>query len=226
MQLLPILFGLILIAVYHYTNKLNIKKKSYYHNVMSFSAGVSITYLLLELFPLFTEKAQQINRLLFVSVLLGFIVHHMIEKNIYQHNKDHDLEKLLSLEENIFSFIYHVIVGILLVTFTLENILQGLLYFIPVMSFVFVSTLPTRPHKNKYKSFFLGSSTFIGVLLATFLWTSWSPIVITTLIGLVLGVMLFTVIRHHLPFGRAGRISYFAFGFIIYSLLIIGSWYV
>ena len=45
------------------------------------------------------------------------------------------------------------------------------------------------------------------------------------LVGIAVGVLLYEVIRHHIPFGKTGKVTYFTFGFIIYSILIIISWY-
>lgn len=223
---LPIILALIVAITYFLSNKWNIKKKHYAHKIYSFSAAVSITYVLLELFPIFTERVIAANKLIFLSVVFGFIIHHLIEKHIYQiHRKSQELIKSLSFEENTFSFIYHIIIGILLVSFLRENVIQGVLFFIPVISFVFVSTLPTDPHPSKAKSFLLSSSTLIGVLFATFFLTYLPLWLETTLIGFVLGVMLFTVIRHHIPFGKKGKIGYFTLGFVLYSVLIIISWY-
>lgn len=225
-EILPLIFAILVGVTYFLSNKFDLKHRKYYQKTMSFSAGVSITYVLLELFPTFTEGAFSINKLIFLSVALGFISHHLIEKYIYQHNKDHELIKRLSFEENVFSFIYHIVLGIVLVTFTQESLIKGALFFIPIVSYTFVSTLPTNPHASRKKATLLSSATLIGVFLTSFFWTARQPWLEFSLIGLALGVLLFTVIRHHIPFGKTGKISYFTFGFVLYSALIIISWYI
>ncbi len=223
---IPIIFAVVVGIVYYASNQMDIKHKSYYPKILSFSAGVSITYLLLDLFPTFTEVALSINKIMFVSVLVGFIMHHLIEKEIYIHNRRHDLVKRLKEEEHVFSFVYHVILGIVLVTFAEQSIVRATLFFIPIASFVFVSTLPTRPHERPIKSFLLAGATLIGVLFALFVWTQRSVWAEFILVGLATGVLLFTIIRHHIPFGRKGKIGYFTLGFILYSVLIVSSWFV
>ncbi|PIN76668.1 hypothetical protein COV17_01630 [Candidatus Woesearchaeota archaeon CG10_big_fil_rev_8_21_14_0_10_36_11] len=223
---LPLLLALLIGATYYLSNKFNFKKRSYHHKIVSFSAGVSITYVLLELFPAFTERVLFLNKYFFISVLVGFIAHHFIEKYIYQHIRKDELVKTLSLEDNVFSYAYHIILGILLVIFIKESITKGILFFIPVVSFTFVSMLPTEPHVSTKKAIILASSTLIGTLFATFIWTSYQLWIETLLIGIVLGILLYTVIRHHIPFGKKGRIGYFTIGFVLYSLLIIASWYI
>ena len=224
--IVPIIFAVIVGIIYYISNRLDIKHKRYYHKILSFSAGVSITYLLLDLFPTFTGVANSINKIMFISVLIGFIIHHLIEKEIYIHNKSHDLTKKLSEEEHIFSFAYHIILGIVLVTFTEQSIVRGALFLIPISSFVFVSTLPTKAHSSISKTLFLSAATLFGVLFASFIWTMRPLWLEFSLVGVAIGVLLFTVIRHHIPFGRKGRVGYFTLGFIMYSILILASWYI
>jgi hypothetical protein len=226
LKYLPLLFASIAALAQYLSGRADVRKKVYGHKIISFSAGMSITYIILEFFPFFTANALSINKLLFISVLSGFSIHHLIEKEIYQHSKDHDLLKKLSLEENVFSYVYHFILGILLVTFTLRDPQRGFLYFVLVLSFTSVSNLSTKNHQTNKRAIFFSSSTIIGTLFATFIWTI-RPLWLETLLsGFVLGVLLFTVTRHHIPFGAKGKVGYYSLGFIFYSLLIIGSWYI
>jgi hypothetical protein len=225
---LPLIFGIIIAITYYQTNRLNLKlnakKKHHSMKLLSAASGVSITYVLLELFPTFIKTAGLINRLIFIAIPLGFITHHLIEKEIYQHTKKHDLLKLISTEEDVFSYFYHVILGIILVLFARENLISGILAFIPLLTFTIVSTLPMDPHPTKSKTVVMSTSTVLGVILALILkiplWVELS------LVGLGTGILLYTVIRHHIPFGSKGRIGYFTFGFIFYTLLIVTTWYV
>ncbi len=218
------IFAIFIAITYYYTNQLNLKRKPYYQKILSFGAGVSITYILLELFPAFTEVALSISKLLFLSILFGFIIHHLIEKTIYKHNRNHELVKFLSLEENVFSFIYHVILGVVLVAFSKESFIEGFLAFIPILTFTLVSTLPMKPHPSKLKTSLMASSTILGVFIAV-IWEKMPIWFEFSLVGLATGVLLYTVIRHHIPFGRKGRIGYFTLGFLVYSTFIIILWY-
>ena len=221
---LPILLAVIICVVFYYSKKWTIHHESWKKKIFSFSAGVSITYVLLELFPTFTESALAIHKIIFISIPVGFIIHHIIEKEIYKHNNKRELVKMLTLEEHVFSFVYHFIIGIILVVFAKGSATEAILFSIPMVSYTFLSNLPGNPHPLKIKALFLSSATLLGTLLALFWempqWLNFS------LIGLAIGVLLFTVIRHHIPFGKKGRIGYFTIGFLIYSALIILSWYV
>ncbi len=191
--------------------------------ILSFAAGVSITYLILELMPLFSEVAFKINKLLFLAVLLGFILHHSVEMTIYKHNRKHELVKKISLEENVFFYIYHFIVGVVLVAFLAGSVIQGTFFFISILAYTVVGNLPMRRQHKWWKSLFMASSTLTGTLFALIvtipIWIQYS------LIGFAIGVLLFAVTRHHIPFRQKGRIGFFLLGFYIYSILIVLSWY-
>tara|TARA_Y100000310_G_scaffold334428_1_gene414176 strand:+ start:10126 stop:10836 length:711 start_codon:yes stop_codon:yes gene_type:complete len=223
---LPILFSVVVSVIYYLSNKFKIRNKDAKLRIISFSAGVSITYLLLEFFPRFTEGALGVHRMLFLAVLFGFTVHHIIEKEIYLHHSKHGLIKMLSLEENVFSYIYHIVVGGVFVYLSRSSVIEGFLYFITIMSYTFVSTLPTKPHESKFKSIILSSSTVVGAVLMTIFFdfvAEWTHLL---LMGFAIGVLIFTVTRHHIPFGRHGRSDYFTLGLILYAALIMASWFV
>jgi len=210
-EFLVIALAIIVGLTHYFSNRYEMKHRENVPKIISFSAGVSITYVLLELFPVFTEVALSINKLIFVSVLFGFITHHLIEKEIYKHNHKHELIRMLSLEENVSSFIYHFIIGMVLVAFVNQSVIQALLYFLPMITFTLVTTLPS--HFSADRAIIISFSTLLGVTTAIIfdlaLWLEFS------LVGLVIGMLLFTVIRHHIPFGRKGKIGYFTLGFMI-----------
>ena len=223
---IAILLAAFLALAYHFGNQFNLKKKSYNNELISFSAGISITYLILELFPKFTAGALQINKLLFISVLFGFIIHHLIEKNIYTHHHlKNELKRLLNLEENIFSFVYHLVIGILLVFFLKENLVQGFLFFIPIFSFTLINSLSTEPHNSFVDSLINSSASLIGVVLTILFYDLASLWFFYLMLGLITGILMFSVTRHHIPFGKKGKPGYFIMAFLIYSLVIISSWY-
>ncbi len=223
-KILPLIFATVVSLVYILSNKFQIRHKENKQKIISFAAGVSITYLLLDFYPRFTEGALEISNYLFIAVLFGFTIHHIIEKEIYLHHHKHGLVKMLTLEENIFSYIYHVVVGIVMVYLTNLSIFDGTLYFATILAYTFVSTLPTKPHESHKKSIILASSTVLGAIIGLLLTPIMPVWVQFLLMGLAIGVLLFTVVRHHIPFGRHGRVDYFILGFMMYAILILASW--
>ena len=85
--IVPLLLSTIVGIIEYWSKTFNLRKKSYYRKIVSFSAGISITYILLELLPAFSETSLAVSKFLFISLLIGFISHHVVEKEIYKHNK-------------------------------------------------------------------------------------------------------------------------------------------
>jgi hypothetical protein len=222
--LIPFVMAIVLGIVYHFANRVDLKKKQYYAAAISFSSGLSITYVLLSLFPDFTEGALVLSRVLYFSVLFGFIVHHISEKFIYLNHPKHDIIKLLTLEEHVFYFIYHFILGILIVFFTKESIIDSLLFFIPILAYTLISSLATEPYEKWHHSWIASSATIWGVIFVTFIWTTIPLWFYYGLLGLVVGVLLYSIVRHHIPFAEKGNPFYFLVGTAVYSALVIASW--
>src|SRR3989344_9602222 len=129
---LPFIFSIFVSLTYYFSNRFDLKDKFYSRKIVSFAAGVSIPYVLLELFPLFTEGALPISKWLFASILIGFMGHHLIEREIYHHATRKRLHRMLTMEEHVSSFVYHFVVGFLLVPFAEKSIIQAVLFFIPI----------------------------------------------------------------------------------------------
>ena len=222
--LTPLLAAVIISMVEYGSKYFSLRHKTYYGKILSFSAGVSITYIFLELLPLFTEKVFEVSKFLFLTLLFGFIAHHIIEKEIYQHNRKHELVKMLNLEENIFYYIYHVILGMLLVIFMQRHAAEGILFAVSILAYTIVSNLPAKKHKSQKRMIILSTSTLMGAVIGTFVWQMIPYWVELTLIGFATGVLLFTVTRHHIPYQRKGDIVFFLVGSSIYIWLILMKW--
>ncbi len=191
--------------------------RPFYSQILSFSAGVSISYLFLKLFPEFVSSAD--SKLFFVSILAGFALWHLVEKYIYKTASRYKAMKQLALEDSVISFIYHFILGIVLVDMVATGQKEALLFFIPVALYTALSTLPVDPSRNFLINIFLASATLLGVLAASFFLIGFT--LFQLLLGFVIGTMIFTIIRHSLPSGRAGEPFYFILGVLLYSILIL-----
>lgn len=196
----------------------------HYLRIISFSAGISITYLFLDLIPQFSIKAVRLNRLLFLSLLAGFVAIHLVEKYIYQHSPRQRIEKQLGLENQTISFFYHFILGIIILDFSKESLKEAILLFIPVLVFTAVSTLPLNRHPDKKVNAVVSTSTVLGVIFAEFIHTSMSPYTQTALLGFIIGGILFSIIRHSIPPGTEGKPLFFFLGVVAYAPFIIAGW--
>lgn len=214
MSIALVLAGVITL-IHYFSQRLSRLCKPFYSELASFSAGVGISYLFLQLFPEFIESA---NRVFFIPVLAGFVIWHLVEKYIYETAPRNKVFKELALEDSIISFLYHVIVGIVLADIAKTGQKEALLFFVPVALYTALSTLPVDFSKNSYINLMLSSSTFLGAFMATMV--DFDAHFKLVLMGFVIGTMAFTIIRHSIPQGKSGQPLYFLAGVAIYSILI------
>ena len=126
----------------------------------------------------------------------------------------------LALEDSVISFIYHLVIGIILVSFINQGLGQGILFFIPVFLYTAVSTLPVDISQSKIINLVVSSSTFLGVLIGGGFYQNAHPIVYLALLGFIIGALSFTVFRHSIPQGSKGKPLLFTIGVILYAIVI------
>jgi hypothetical protein len=197
----------------------------YRTGLLSFSAGVSITYVFLDLFPQFSVQVLQISRFLFLFVLFGFGLLHVVEKYLYQHARRARLRKELRIEHTITSFCYHLLIGFLL-AYMVANFgsINSALFFIPLLLYTLVSTLPLALPKSTVWKIVLASSTLVGTIIGTLVAPYITASIFVSILGFYIGVVSYTVLRHALPYGKKGKPLHFILGSALYALVIVWSW--
>ncbi|MBN1385494.1 hypothetical protein JW968_00785 [Candidatus Woesearchaeota archaeon] len=214
----PIFFGLVMALALYFGQTFSANRTRYYVHLVSFSAGVSITYLFLELLPNFALSVQ--NRFLFLSLLVGFIMIHLVEKYIYTRAPRRLRKKELAIEDSVISFIYHFAIGIIIASFTFFSFTRAFLFFIPVLLYTTLDTLPVEASRHVWVKIILSSSTLLGIIYRTYV-HHMSLLTETIILGLVIGIIAFSVIRHSIPHGRHGRPLWFLAGAVFYTLVLI-----
>ncbi|MAE42882.1 hypothetical protein CMO93_03860 [Candidatus Woesearchaeota archaeon] len=221
-MVLGYVLALILSVVDFFTEGLFSKGSLSKMKFISFAAGVSIAYIFLVLLPEIYSGAITINRLIFLAVLFGFAIFHIIEKYIRQNFTGQALRKEHRFVHSATSFIYFLIVGFLLVKVTGTNILNGTLLFIPIMLHIVIDSLPRRATKKHHLRALHASSAFLGAVSATFIEVGNTGNMI--LLGIVGGALLYTVIRESLPKDREGKPLYFITGLLLFTVIILLLW--
>jgi len=219
--MISILLGIIIGIIHYYSKPFCNYCYNYRVYLISFSGGVFLTYVIFKLLPLFSLGAVQISLTLYLTILFGFIFFYLVEKYIYQHHSRKRLVAELELEDSIISFAYHFIGGMFIATFTRISLREGILFSIPLLFQTAVRTLPFDPTHSKTIQIILSSSTLFGILFIEYIYTSPSLLIYHTLLGFIIGSLLFVVTRHSLPFGKKGKPMFFTIGVIIYTLLIL-----
>jgi hypothetical protein len=90
--------------------------------------------------------------------------------------------------------------------------------------FTAISTLPLNQHQSKKINFLVSLSTLCGVIISILFNPYLNDTIITSFIGFVIGVLVFTVMRHSIPMGSEGKPLYFILGIIVYSPFIVLEW--
>lgn len=231
-MVLPIVLGILLSIIHFGSDKLFNVKSIRRMKFISFTAGVFISYLILELLPTVFLEGKMLMRLSLVFVLIGFSLFHLLEKYVYIHERmnRYKMKKELKEIHSITFFIYHLIIGMVLVS-VLNNIslASGLLFFIPLAFITGVSSLSLkgihgRIREKRTIKTLLSVSPLIGVLIATIF--PLTSLLYSILLGFVIGVLFYMVIIDSIPRERKGEPTYFVFAVVLYSLLIGLTWIV
>ena len=75
-----IILGLMLFLVHYFTHRIRIGNRKARMRVVSFSAGIFITYFILHLLPALYGVEMDLTRISLVFVLVGFSIFHVVEK--------------------------------------------------------------------------------------------------------------------------------------------------
>ncbi len=223
---IAIFFGILVALVHYYSQRVH-KYHSYHNELLSFAAGISLTYLLLFLLPELYEGVAQLHKLLFLFVLFGAVLFHVVEKYIYQHKKSKQLIADLSAMHAISFFIYHFLMGVVIVNLLNRDFTLGLLFFIPILTYsaigqVSLKEIHAKVTEKKMVRFFLAASTLIGIIEAIIIQIN--PKLFYALLGFVAGAMLYHIMRESIPSEKEGNALFFLLGSIIYTILIVIIW--
>lgn len=217
------ILALILSVVDFFTEGLFSKSSPNKMKFISISAGVSVSYIFLILLPEIYSGALVISKLLFLAILFGFGMFHLIEKYIRQNFTGPALRKEHRLIHSSTSFVYFFVVGFLLVKLAdSEGSLSSTLLFIPIMLHIIIDSLPRRHTKKRHLRALSASSPFLGAILASFI--DIGAIGNVILLGIVGGALLYTVVRESLPREREGKPMYFLSGLLLFTIVILLLW--
>jgi len=227
--MIAIIMGLILGVVHYFSDRFEPKNPKVKHKMVSFVAGISITYIFLQLFPKVYLGIESLHEFLFIFILAGFASFHLIEKHIYQHESKDLLQEELKIAHSAMFFVYHLIIGILLVQLLNINVVAGILFFIPILFHTAVSSasligIHVSIREKIFLRIVLSFSTLYGALLVYFI--NVPPYILYALLGFIVGSLLYVVVRDSMPKETTGKAIYFVIGVVVYAIIIGVSWLV
>lgn len=219
-----ILFGLVMIFAHFFSDRLNIV--AHRMKIISLVAGIFITYLFLHLFPQLYQAMEL--RISFIFLLAGFTIIHVIEKHIYKSTKNVvKIKKELKWMHSVTFFIYHFVIGMVLIDLLSMDIKDGVLFFAPLLIFSTISTMSLKEihvlaRKSGIVKLLLSASSFLGIVFTIFV--SIPPIVFDVALGVIVGTMLHLILMDAIPKEREGEPAYFVLGVVLYTILITLTW--
>ena len=219
-MIIPFVLAGILSLMHYFSEEYSPKIERFHAELTSFSAGLFITFIFLDLLPEFFKGSEHVGEFIFLAMLLGFVVFHMGEKYIYQHitNKREMLTNLQGIHALGF-FIDHFAVGVALFLFlSVPDYAFGLILFVPLALHTISSALSLNHLDEVYsrksiQGILLPLSPLLGVVFAFIV--SPSPEVYYLLFSFVLGALFYIVIRDMIPTGKKGNLIFFMVGFLV-----------
>ena len=218
-----------LVGISHYiSNRFHLLKSKRRESIISFIAGISLTYLLLVLLPEFYERSLLSSKLILLFILAGFSFFHLVDKFIYQKVEHSRVRKDIRIAHGAGIAAYYFVVGAVLFSLFSINIKQGILFFIPVALYAIMSNIyavGVRGIRSK-EIFSLNLIQSIMPLAgaATMKIFPISETIITALIGIVAGMFILIIVKDVIPKDTKGKPADFVLGAVLYILVIIISW--
>jgi len=219
-----ILAGILSVSDY-VTEHIVSKKLRTSQKLISFSAGVAISYIVLDLFPEIAQNALIDGKKLFLFALLGFVLLNLIEQYVYKGIGK--LRNLSSYQKHIhvsYFFIYNFLIGTVLVIFAAKGLKQTMLFFMPFLLYIIAEILPQEfEFKNSMSKIIYSMAPVFGAVVGVYSIDFFASI-FGEIISFITGTLLYIVIRESLPSDKAEKPIYFIIGVFIYTLIIYMSW--
>ncbi len=221
-------FGILLGAIHYWNEKLFFSSSHIRSRFVSFVAGASAAYLFLNLMPHVYEGVTRLDRWVFLFILFGFTLVHVLEKYFYQHARGKELHfQNKELHFAVF-FVYYIIIGITFFDLVAERgIGEGILFALPVLFYAAISRLSfgeIHGHLRAKRIFrtLISFATLIGIVVA---WLVTVPEILQLImLSFIIGSLLHIMMVDFVPKEAAGRPLYFVVGAVLYSLGIVAVW--
>jgi zinc transporter ZupT len=213
--------GALIGGAHFFGEKLKIDRNTKPYRIISFAAGISIAYLFLDLLPHVYEAASILKNGVFIFLLLGFATVHLVEKYIYQHADVQKLTKELKAVHAVTFFLYYFMIGIVLKGKIQADILESVLFIIPVTLHAGLSTSSLSEIHGMIKEniiirVLLSSAPLFGILFARAILIP--EVAENIMVSLIAGILLYVMVKEFLPEKKKGQPAFFIVGLILFTV--------
>tara|TARA_Y100000310_G_scaffold345802_1_gene470158 strand:- start:18710 stop:19261 length:552 start_codon:yes stop_codon:yes gene_type:complete len=179
------------------------------------------------LFSFLPEAYQNSTGLvLFAPLISGFALIHLLEKFFYKKFSGRFLlKKAKTLHDEMHTavlFIYHFVIGAVLIKILETDLVSGILFLPPLLMFTTIGNwslhhvyLQQIPHRR----LLLASSTMLGALFSKSTFSS--ALLENIMVNFVAGIFLFIIIRESLPQEKEGKPLLFVLGILVYAAMML-----
>ncbi len=216
----PFALVLSLSAVQFLSDRISIERSRYREHLISFAAAISITYLLFSLLPKAYGESSGLT--LFVPLIAGFAFIHLLEKFFYgAYSARFSIKKVKTYHDElhfIVLFIYHFVIGAVLMQVLEADFASGLLFLPPLMMFSTIGNWSLHHaylQQIPYMRLFLASSTVLGALFSNSSFSS--RLIEQVMVNFAAGILIFIVVRESLPNPKEGKPMLFLLGVAFYT---------
>ena len=214
-----------LAAVHFLGEELDQYISGYRERIISFGAGVTITYIFVLLLPEFHGIISESSELIFAFPLIGFSSIHLIEKYIAQSDLSSDKVRKENTEiHSLVLFGYHGAIGYLIASLSNQSISSGILFILPMIIHIGVSSFSlSELHQSLSEriesKIMISSAPILGVSL--YYSGAISSELFNPIFGTIIGIIFYVAIRDSIPQGEEGRPNEYLLGVITYLAIII-----
>ncbi len=221
------LLALVMAGVHFLAEELEESISGYQEQLVSFATGVSITYIFVQLVPEFHRIALESSGLIFLSPLLGFSSIHLVEKYIAKNGRSRaEISREYGEVHSVFLFLYHGAIGFLIASLLAESVISGLLFFVPVMLHIGVSSFSlSELHEDVAQRLSVKLVVSITPVLGVLVYSAGmvSSSLFHPVFGLVIGMFMYVVIRDSIPRDDNGQPVEYVLGVLIYLAVILAA---
>lgn len=198
-------------------------KQKYRERLLSFAAGVAVTYLLIKLLPEIYERVTNGGNILFFMILLGFLIIFLIERHLYKHKMKTRFKREHRIFHLSFFFIYNFLIGTLLVDFVNRGSEEALLFFVPFLLYTIVEILPREfKFEHKYQGILYSAAPIYGTILA--MNVRFGALYYNTTLALITGALLYLILREAIPPEKQAHTKFYILGTVFYAAFILMTW--
>ncbi|MFB6209018.1 MAG: hypothetical protein ABEJ56_02660 [Candidatus Nanohaloarchaea archaeon] len=217
----------IMAGVHFLVEEIESYTEGFKEEIISFGAGVSISYVFVQLLPEFHSIVSESSEMIFAFPLIGFSSLHLIEKYLAKSDVSGiQLRKDYADLHYSFLFFYHTAIGYLIASLLEESAVSGILFYVPILIHVAVSSFSLNElHESISKNLGLKISISLAPVLGVMFFSSGlvSDRLFNPVFGSVIGMFFYVAVRDSIPEGKKGKPLEYLLGVLIYLGIILAA---